>query len=410
MTRKPFRLIHASDLHLEQPAYGIREVPEHLGDLLRDAPYLAAKQVFDAAVSEDAALVVLAGDVLAAEMAGPRGWAFLTAHFERLRERGIGVYWAGGGREAPRPWPDELPLPPNVRLFSHNHIEEYIHEHEGAPLARLLGISTTAGQPVRFEGFTADPGGLVTVAVVHGQPEAAQLQRQGIHYWALGGAHERTTLLIAPAVAHYPGTPQGRQPAESGPHGCTLVEFDTQQQARTIPLCTDVLRWHNEQVLVDDFTNRAELETRLRARLGELLAGASGIDLLVCWRVVGGGPLLQQLRRGSLASDLLEGLRKEYGRQRPGAWSLSLEVEYLPRLPEQWYEEQTIRGDFLRALRHLEMNPDEPLGLEDYAPPKQLAEELKFAITHLDQAARQRVLREAAILGIELLSGNEARP
>ena len=46
---------------------------------------------------------------------------------------------------------------------------------------------------------------------------------RGMHYWALGGRAERTTLFNSPGIAHYPGTPQGRSPAEAGAHGCTVV-------------------------------------------------------------------------------------------------------------------------------------------------------------------------------------------
>ena len=39
---------------------------------------------------------------------------------------------------------------------------------------------------------------------------------RGIHYWALGGRAEQSTLFNSPGIAHYPGTPQGRSPAEAG--------------------------------------------------------------------------------------------------------------------------------------------------------------------------------------------------
>ncbi len=57
-------------------------------------------------------------------------------------------------------------------------------------------------------------------------------------YWALGGRAERTTLFNSPGIAHYPGTPQGRSPAEAGTHGCTLVNVDEQGRG------TDDLRRH----------------------------------------------------------------------------------------------------------------------------------------------------------------------
>ena len=44
MSTRPFRFVHASDFHLEQPLMGVAEVPDHLRELFLDAPYAAARQ------------------------------------------------------------------------------------------------------------------------------------------------------------------------------------------------------------------------------------------------------------------------------------------------------------------------------------------------------------------------------
>ena len=49
---QPLRLVHASDLHLEMPVHGLPEVPDHLRELLIEAPYHAAEQVFESARME----------------------------------------------------------------------------------------------------------------------------------------------------------------------------------------------------------------------------------------------------------------------------------------------------------------------------------------------------------------------
>ena len=53
-----------------------------------------------------------------------------------------------------------------------------------------------------------------------------------LNYWALGGEHDRRTLLSGPVAAHYCGTTQGRRPGESGPRGCMLVQIDETGQER----------------------------------------------------------------------------------------------------------------------------------------------------------------------------------
>ena len=61
MSQPPLRLVHASDLHLENPLGGVAEVPDHLRDVFLNAPYLAAEQVFELAISEGADALLLAG-------------------------------------------------------------------------------------------------------------------------------------------------------------------------------------------------------------------------------------------------------------------------------------------------------------------------------------------------------------
>ncbi len=280
-------------------------------------------------------------------------------------------------------------------------------EHDGEPLAHLAGVGRDRQRPLRPADFAADPAGLYSIAVAHGDVEAAALQARGIHYWALGGRHERSTLPGGPPTIHYCGSPQGRRPQESGVHGCTLVQVDATGQTRTSLITTDAARWIAEGIAVDETTTREELETRLRDRLHALMEASPARDLLISWTVAGHGSLLGRLRQGALAAELLGWLRNDYGYRSPAAWSVSLEVEISETLPPEWYEQETIRGDFLRAIRQLQMNPDEPLALDAYLAEAQRAGTLAGATAFADHPARDRVLREAAALGADLLSGEE---
>ena len=138
MTQRPFRFIHASDLHLERPLSGVAEVPDTLREAFLDAPYLAAERLFENALAEQVDFVVLAGDVLHAEITGPRGPLFLVSQFERLRQRGIRVYWAGGQVDPPEAWPAVIRLPDNVHYFPHGRCEELQHHRGGDAFSRCL--------------------------------------------------------------------------------------------------------------------------------------------------------------------------------------------------------------------------------------------------------------------------------
>lgn len=425
MSNGPFRFVHAGDFHLESPPQGLAEVPDHLRELFLEAAYWAAERVFETVLAEEAEFLVLSGDILRWQRTGPRGPLFLVEQFGRLAERDVPVYWAGGSIDPPEAWPSAVTLPENVHLFPRGRIEDYVHRRDAAPVARLIGTSrgrrrglrASQFDPRRWRGRDHRPhdenAGLFSIAVVHGTAEAAALRGQGIDYWALGGRHDRATLLSSPQVAHYPGSPQGRRPEEHGAHGCTLVEVDG-QQARASLVPTDVMRWLSQRVVVDEASTRDDLKTLLRERMQTLVETTPGVDLLVSWTVAGSGPLLSQLRRGALGGELLGWLRKEYGFGPPAAWSVSLEVELPASLPPEWYEQETIRGDFLRAIRQFQINSAEPLELESYLPgedlddsDQRLREFARACSSPADGAARGRVLREAAWLGADLLSGEE---
>ena len=279
MPHPPFRFVHASDFHLEQPLSGVSDVPEHLRELFIDAPYLAAEKVFAATILEGAAFLVLAGDILQPMLSGPRGLLFLCEQFEKLAARGIGVHWAGGDVDPPDDWPSALKLPGNVHVFPRGRVDEYLVQIDGVPAVRILGASQERQQPIRTGEFRSDSTGLFTVAVACGDADAT-MHNRGIPYWALGGRHERNSAsrdvlvpgqpasrdipgLGAQPVVHYCGTAQGRRPAESGVHGCTVVQVDEQNQVRTSLVPCDAARWLAERVVVVASTTRQDLASRL---------------------------------------------------------------------------------------------------------------------------------------------------
>jgi DNA repair protein SbcD/Mre11 len=406
MSNWPFRFIHASDFHLELPLGGVSDVPEHLRDLFMDAPYAAARQVFESALLEEAGFVILSGDILHPLYAGPRGEIFLFEQFTRLAERDISVYWVGGTVDQPDQWLSSFTLHDNVHVFPCGRVDEFIHEHNGTHVARIMGTSLDKQRSIRAGDFHPDPSGLFTIAAAYGTADMSALQSRGVNYWALGGRHQRATPTSVPQVIHYSGTPQGRRPEEIGVHGCTLVQVDESRHIRTSLIPTDSVRWFNERIVVDKETTQNDLEMRMHERIHSLRESAPKSTLLITWTIAGGGLLVKQMQCGRMATDFLDLMRTESGYASPAAWSLSIEVEPADRMPEEWYEQETIRGDFLREIRRLQMNQDEPLEFETYIAESHKAGSLGSMVQLADKDARGRVLNEVAVLGATLLGGN----
>lgn len=408
MPERSLRFLHASDFHLERPLGGVAAVPSALRELFIEAPYRAAARAFDAALAEQVDFVVLAGDLVDVEAAGPRGPLFLCEQFDRLAARGIRVYWAAGQSDPPDQWPAIFDLPDNVERFATSDTSELRHLRDGTAVARILGQGQPRRRKLRAADFTLDVQGLFTVAVAYGEAESAALVGGAVDYWALGSRHERATLASAPHVAHYPGTPQGRHPGETGAHGATLVVVDSSGPPRLSLVAAEVARWHTERLTVLPTMPREHLERMLDTRTAELSASHPGVELLVRWVIGGQGPLLNALRRGTLASDLLARQQARDGMRSAGVWTLAIEAETPPAPPDDWHEKENMRGEFLRAVRRCQLaaaeRMPEELNVEAFLTPLQADSPLAAAVRLDDAAARQQVLTRVAALGADLLT------
>ena len=234
MSTRPFRFIHASDFHLEQPLMGVAEVPDHLRELFLDAPLQGDCQTVRGRRGRRRPV----RDSLRRSPASARrrsagntvsGWT-TSAGWPSAELASTGR--AGPSIRPRRGLPRSM-LPQNVHVFPQGRVEELTIQCDGEPLAHLAGTSRDRQRPLRPADFAADPAGLYSIAAAHGDVDAAALQARGIHYWALGGRHDRSTLQGGPQTVHYCGSPQGRRPDESGVHGCTLVQVDAAGQTRT---------------------------------------------------------------------------------------------------------------------------------------------------------------------------------
>lgn len=412
MSHSSFRFLHASDLHLERPLGGTADAPEALRPLCLEAPYRAAERLFAAALQEKVEFVLLAGDVLQPALCGPRGVAFLLDQFQRLADAGIRVYWAGGQVDPPSAWPQELPLPSNVRVFPQGRTEAIVHERGGVPLCNILGAGSSSKR-INPGDFRLAGNGRLNIAVAHGQAELAALKEEPISYWALGGKHSSATHT-GRRMVHYPGATQGRNPQETGAHGCTIVEVDAEGRFHIHRRMCDVARWQTLEIRVDEHTRRDQLEELLREQMSELLAREAGCELLITWNIVGSGPLWTALRRGSLATEIASTLQRQFLARRDRkplelsteslVWTVGLMAQPPAYHADAVVDQETLLGDFLRLVRQHQADDKLPLDLESLL--ERSPQEAPRSMWKLsDPATRQEVLRDAAALGVEVLEG-----
>ncbi|MEM9353965.1 MAG: DNA repair exonuclease [Planctomycetota bacterium] len=405
--KQPLRLVHASDFHLEDTLGGVAEVPDHLREVFLTAPFLAAEQVFELAIAEGADALLLSGDIANLELAGPRAVAFLTEQFDRLNDHNIGVYWAGGVADPPGSWPPSTALPENVHRFPASGVEDFVLERRGERLARIQGVSRVPGKALDDSGFHRDAGGLFTVGVAHGSAASPGSEGDRLHYAALGGQHQRQTVDQSPGIAHYCGSPQGRSPAETGAHGCTLVVVDETGRVRTKLLPTDSARWLTGTVELTSAADESSLLKLINDQVSQFRQQHTRVDLLVTWRVLGTGPLVNRLRHGGLADELLRHLRREAGTSSPALWHADLVCEEPMAVPQEWRDQETILGDLLQEFGKFDVNEDLQLDLAEFLPPQHQQGEFAALAEVSTGADREALLRDASKLGLDLLTPDE---
>lgn len=459
------RFIHASDLCLDGTVEHTIEGPAFWEQRLLDVSRRAAERLFQKVLDEQVEFLVLSGNVFNARLASPGTVLFLWEHWERLKHAGITVYWAGGEFDSPEDLPAAFPLPDNVHLFPNNTIQEYFfnrrEDNEAVPVAKIVGMSRNQqNRRVRSSEFPLDPGGLFTVAVVNGDIAPETLTQQRIGFWAMGGAAQRRTfhgnprkkgwdgkpipldlpddwgskrnrqdLPPSPYTVHYPGSTVARSPSQTGQYGATLVEVPFGEEPILTFFPTSPLRWLNDQITMNADDDGGQLAEIVRERIKNYRAAQKEEDLMISWfvDVPPGTALAHQLRRGTLAHDIVNELRSLYGKEEPLTWAVSLSLLLPDYLPKSFYEQQTILGDFVRGVKHFQDEPQEFLDLERYIPKHwesedeaaglRLAERLdnggesldadtpspKYTQTDAQKETQRRVLREAAMVGVELL-------
>ena len=400
------KFIHASDLHLDRPMSGLTEIPTHLYEVLANAPYEAAKKVFDLAVSERVDFVLLAGDLYDSDAGNARAAAFLLSQFERLADKDIAVYWCGGETDHPDRWPTAIELPDNVVTFSSRIVEEVNHEREGEPVARIMGCGYDANHRRTIGDFSSPSTELFTVALAHGDFDIQSLKAENVKYWALGGNHKASKHDRTSSTIVYSGTPQGRSPKESGSCGFKLGRIDAAGKLRLQTVESDRVRWLPQKVAISEGVEVQTLKKELTERAAKIVADTTDQIVLARWTLATEGMFNPAIRKREWSEQILEWLRDEFGRGDKGLWSVSLDVAAPKQLPSDWYEEDTILGEFMRAIGRYQSDDSLRLNLHEYTPTT-VEGTLTAGMSQVSQNRREEVLRRAAMVGIDYLAAHK---
>ncbi len=409
MPHESFRFIHTGDFHLEKTLGDLDDIPKHLREAIAEAPWKAAESVFESAVIENVDFVLLCGDLLNPQSAGPRGMAMLVEAFDALHERSIPVIWASGQVDGAHTWPESIPLPPNVTRLPKGRAITVPIMRAGQTICWVIGRSSEGFGAIHVPSYRIDSTDEFTIGMGYGTAEGDALAEARFDYWALGGSHQRKVMEEgARHGAVFCGSPQARRLEETGPHGFHLVDVDADGSTRLHTVDVDSFRYFRTSLDAGELSRGDNVRQLMASRIARLLHENGDRHLLLAWELL---PTSAESLVGlGDPAELLTWLRREFGNGNPAAYSISLQVTPPQRYPKQWQEEDTILGDFLRASERHRRNAGRDLNLDALTEEHpSLMPTTASLLADVDPTLRPTLLGDATLLGVELLRGGKPK-
>lgn len=304
-------VVHAADLHIDSPLRGLGRVEGAPTDDLRLATRKAFVRLVDTCLEEQAALLVLAGDVFDGEWRDFNTGLFFVRELARLRESDTQVVMVRGNHDAESVLARHIPLPTHVHTFAIDAPETREYPKLGLAV-HGQSYGTRSVDDNLADAYPAPRRDLLNIGVLHTNAvgdsghgnyapcTVGQLVRHGYDYWALGHVHRRQTLNRDPWVV-YPGNLQGRHVHESGAKGCTLIRIDDQRIRQVEHRDMDVLRWAEIVVSADAATHLDDVLSQIRQRMQRAVHDAGDRPVLARVVVEGTTPLHAALAANSSA-------------------------------------------------------------------------------------------------------------
>jgi DNA repair exonuclease SbcCD nuclease subunit len=383
-----FRFVHAADLHLDTPFEGLARTSPEVAAALRDASLDAFDALVELTLREDAAFLVIAGDVYDGAERGVRAQLRFLAGLRRLSEAGVPVLVAHGNHDPLDGWSAIREWPAGVHVFSPDAVEQVPVERAGTVLATVHGISYARRDPgqnlaLRFPGPSGEG---LQVGVLHcnvgADPAHAayspcsvdDLRRVGLDYWALGHVHQQAILSEKPHVA-YPGCLQGRGrwARELGPKGALVVEVEGGVVAGVRHAALDRVRFELVEVDVEPLADLAALREHLSWEAAARRDATPGRGLVLRGRLRGRGPVHGDLRGPQALTELLGELRADEAGADPFAFWESIDDATAPPLDrEAILHRDDFQAAFLRLVDAADADPQLAAELAAAALPEAL--------------------------------------
>lgn len=363
------KFVHAADLHVDSPLRGLERYPGAPAERARLATREALKNLVDLCLAEEAAFLLVAGDLFDSDWKDFNTPLYVVDQFQRLNRLGIPILVIRGNHDSNDEMSYKVPWPENVTLFGHETPTTTILDSLGVAIHGMSFPKQDFRENIvpRYPKPIRD---LLNIGLLHtnagGSPDhgpyapcaVSELVGKGYDYWALGHIHKREILQESPHIV-YPGNTQGRHVREPGERGCSLVTVDNGEITAVEFRPTDVLRWRREILeldpddAIDDLRGKAA--DRLRSIADEADGRLTAVRLEFQGRCLAHSTLANETRLAETITHL---------RALPGEIAGDLWIEKIKfdtRVPldlDQIREGQDLLGDLLRSIDEVVADED----------------------------------------------------
>jgi exonuclease SbcD len=353
------KLVHAADLHLDSPLSGLSKYEGAPVEQIRGSTRRALENLVQLCISEQAELLVIAGDLYDGDWRDYSTGLFFNKQMSALRAAGVKVVWIRGNHDAASKLTAHLALPDNVHELSSKKPETFLLEPLGVAV-HGQGFETREVTRDLSERYPEPKRDLFNIGLLHTALEGraghapyapcrlSALVDRGYEYFALGHVHTREVLSKKPWIV-FPGNLQGRHARETGAKGATLVSVEGLQVRAVEHRALDEVRWHVANVDISGETSVDGVIERTRQTLTAAVAASEGRLAAIRVRLEGASAAHEQLAtRAQRVTEEMRSLASDL----PGeAWLEKVELATRPVAERgRLREREDAIGEMLRGL------------------------------------------------------------